>query len=29
PVAKQTNAQLWNAYNNHQQKLWKVEFSNP
>ncbi|WP_166110361.1 2-amino-4-hydroxy-6-hydroxymethyldihydropteridine diphosphokinase [Pseudoalteromonas sp. Z9A5] len=29
PVAKQTIAQLWNAYNNPQQKLWKVEFSNP
>lgn len=29
PVAKQTIAQIWNAYNNPQQKLWKVEFSNP
>ena len=29
PVAKQTIAQLWNEYNNPQQKLWKVEFSNP
>ncbi|KAA1164375.1 MULTISPECIES: 2-amino-4-hydroxy-6-hydroxymethyldihydropteridine diphosphokinase [Pseudoalteromonas] len=29
PVAKQTIAQLWSAYNNPQQKLWKVEFSNP
>lgn len=29
PTAKQTIAQLWNAYNNPQQKLWKVEFTNP
>lgn len=29
PVAKQTIAQLWNAYNNPKQKLWKVEFTNP
>lgn len=29
PVAKQTMAQLWAEYNNPQQKLWKVEFSNP
>lgn len=29
PVAKQTIAQLWENYNNPQQKLWKVEFSNP
>ena len=29
PVAKQTIAALWSAYNNPQQKLWKVEFSNP
>ncbi|WP_394184718.1 2-amino-4-hydroxy-6-hydroxymethyldihydropteridine diphosphokinase [Pseudoalteromonas tetraodonis] len=29
PVAKQTIAQIWNAYNNPQQKLWKVEFTNP
>ncbi|HDY93699.1 MAG TPA: 2-amino-4-hydroxy-6-hydroxymethyldihydropteridine diphosphokinase [Pseudoalteromonas sp.] len=28
PVAKLTIAQLWNEYNNPQQKLWKVEFSN-
>jgi 2-amino-4-hydroxy-6-hydroxymethyldihydropteridine diphosphokinase len=29
PVAKQTIAELWNAYSNPQQRLWKVEFSNP
>ena len=29
PVAKLTLAELWNNYNNPQQKLWKVEFSNP
>ncbi|WP_372760220.1 2-amino-4-hydroxy-6-hydroxymethyldihydropteridine diphosphokinase [Pseudoalteromonas sp.] len=29
PVVKQTIGQLWQAYNNPQQKLWKVEFSNP
>lgn len=29
PTAKQTIAQLWNAYNNPKQKLWKVEFTNP
>jgi 2-amino-4-hydroxy-6-hydroxymethyldihydropteridine diphosphokinase len=28
PVAQQTIAQLWREYNNPQQKLWKVEFSN-
>lgn len=29
PVAQQTIADLWREYNNPQQKLWKVEFSNP
>lgn len=29
PVAQQTIAELWREYNNPQQKLWKVEFSNP
>lgn len=29
PTAKQTIAQLWSAYNNPNQKLWKVEFTNP
>ncbi|MDN3378270.1 MULTISPECIES: 2-amino-4-hydroxy-6-hydroxymethyldihydropteridine diphosphokinase [unclassified Pseudoalteromonas] len=29
PVAKKTIAQLWNEYNNPNQKLWKVEFTNP
>ncbi|MCQ8878201.1 2-amino-4-hydroxy-6-hydroxymethyldihydropteridine diphosphokinase [Pseudoalteromonas shioyasakiensis] len=29
PVAKQTIAQLWRDYNNPNQKLWKVEFTNP
>lgn len=29
PVAQQTIANLWREYNNPQQKLWKVEFSNP
>ena len=29
PVAEQTIAQLWSNYNNPNQKLWKVEFTNP
>lgn len=29
PVSQQTIADLWREYNNPQQKLWKVEFSNP
>ncbi|MFY8326395.1 2-amino-4-hydroxy-6-hydroxymethyldihydropteridine diphosphokinase [Pseudoalteromonas sp. ZZD1] len=29
PVANKTIAQLWNEYNNPNQKLWKVEFTNP
>ncbi|MGB2709608.1 MAG: 2-amino-4-hydroxy-6-hydroxymethyldihydropteridine diphosphokinase, partial [Pseudoalteromonas nigrifaciens] len=29
PVAQHTIAELWREYNNPQQKLWKVEFSNP
>jgi len=29
PVARQTISQIWNTYHNPQQKLWKVEFSNP
>ncbi|ALS33840.1 2-amino-4-hydroxy-6-hydroxymethyldihydropteridine diphosphokinase [Pseudoalteromonas translucida KMM 520] len=29
PVAQQTIAELWREYNNPQQRLWKVEFSNP
>lgn len=29
PVAQQTIADLWREYNNPQQKLWKVAFSNP
>lgn len=29
PIAQQTIAELWANYNNPQQKLWKVEFTNP
>jgi len=29
PVVKQTIAKLWRDYNNPNQKLWKVEFTNP
>ena len=29
PVVKQTLAQLWEHYHNPNQKLWKVEFTNP
>ena len=29
PVVEQTIGQLWRDYNNPNQKLWKVEFTNP